>query len=401
MTGLHAALDALAGKWETEAAHPTGHPLLVQVYGNLAREVRALLDEHPADLPVATDSTTAERDAWQNGLPVVDMSQQELDALLDYSTSLPTGKTIGKRWKRRLFAGPKAGAWVLGEYVEDPNPELVAIVWHEIRVLPAPAPEPSDSTAAALIERSSFGTPEAVALRASVSDEVAARVVARAKELEADAPAPAPEPSDRAELSETEWASIRALFIAAADEAEGEPEDVIPLDLRQEIGRILADRLAVAEQEATTLRAQVAAVGNDLIEARARCADLSDYAGRHKARADAAEQQVVAVEVLAKANQWEASEDRPGGVALLNPRDVLAALGGPGPWVDRVKAEGGVEALEQAADALKPRPGKPCERPENCCGTAAQCDAVVPMARVAGEGWLRERARVLRDGEPS
>lgn len=35
-----------------------------------------------------------------------------------------------------------------------------------------------------LIERSSLGTPEAKALRATVSDEHAARIVARAKELE-------------------------------------------------------------------------------------------------------------------------------------------------------------------------------------------------------------------------
>jgi hypothetical protein len=69
----------------------------------------------------------AERDAWQNGLEVVEMTQAEIDALLEYSTTLPTGKTVGKRWKRRLFLGPKAGRWVLCEYVEDPDPEYVGI----------------------------------------------------------------------------------------------------------------------------------------------------------------------------------------------------------------------------------------------------------------------------------
>lgn len=49
----------------------------------------------------------------------------ELDRLLEYSTSLPTGTTIGKRWKR-LTAG---GEWVIGEYVEHPNPETVGIRW--------------------------------------------------------------------------------------------------------------------------------------------------------------------------------------------------------------------------------------------------------------------------------
>jgi len=39
-----------------------------------------------------------------------------------------------------------------------------------------------------LIERSSLGTPEAKALRATVSDEHAARIVARARELAQDFP---------------------------------------------------------------------------------------------------------------------------------------------------------------------------------------------------------------------
>lgn len=37
-----------------------------------------------------------------------------------------------------------------------------------------------------LVDRSSFGTPEAKALRESVSDEEVARVIARAKELDAE-----------------------------------------------------------------------------------------------------------------------------------------------------------------------------------------------------------------------
>lgn len=40
-----------------------------------------------------------------------------------------------------------------------------------------------------LIERSSFGTPDAVAARATVTDEEAARVVAQANELAKEAPA--------------------------------------------------------------------------------------------------------------------------------------------------------------------------------------------------------------------
>lgn len=74
-----------------------------------------------------TEEQIAERAEWQNGLAVVELTQAEVDALLEYSTTLPTGKTIGKQWKRRLYEGPKRGRWVLCEYVEDPNPAYVGI----------------------------------------------------------------------------------------------------------------------------------------------------------------------------------------------------------------------------------------------------------------------------------
>ena len=71
-----------------------------------------------------------------------------------------------------------------------------------------------------LIDRSSFGAPEAKAARASVSDEVAARVVARSKELRADAPpssepqsesklgAPGPDPEGGVDLTDEEFAAF-------------------------------------------------------------------------------------------------------------------------------------------------------------------------------------------------
>ncbi|HXH77299.1 hypothetical protein [Nocardioides sp.] len=61
----------------------------------------------------------AERDAWQNGLEPVTLTQAEVDALLEYSTTLPTGKTIGKQWKRQLYVGPKRGAWLTPRRAED------------------------------------------------------------------------------------------------------------------------------------------------------------------------------------------------------------------------------------------------------------------------------------------
>lgn len=76
-----------------------------------------------------------ERDNWQNELETVELTQQEVDALPEYSITLPTGKTIGKRWKRRLLAGPRAGIWVLCEYVPDPDPAFVGIQSRAIRVV--------------------------------------------------------------------------------------------------------------------------------------------------------------------------------------------------------------------------------------------------------------------------
>lgn len=99
-------------------------------------EAAALSTETPLEAMVRA-AKIAERDAWQNGLELVEMTQPEVDALLEYSTTLPTGKTLGKQWKRRLYVGPKRGAWLLCEYVEDPDPAYVAISAREIRIIPA------------------------------------------------------------------------------------------------------------------------------------------------------------------------------------------------------------------------------------------------------------------------
>lgn len=50
--------------------------------------------------------------------------------LPEYSTTLPTGTTVGKRW-RRLHRDE----WFLGEYIENPNPKVVSIKWREIWIL--------------------------------------------------------------------------------------------------------------------------------------------------------------------------------------------------------------------------------------------------------------------------
>jgi hypothetical protein len=56
-------------------------------------------------------------------------------ALPDYSCSLPTGTTIGKRWKRRRDYHDVDRGWVMGEYIEDPDPKLVGIVWRDLEIV--------------------------------------------------------------------------------------------------------------------------------------------------------------------------------------------------------------------------------------------------------------------------
>jgi hypothetical protein len=52
------------------------------------------------------------------------LTQREVDDLPEYSSSYPTGTTIGKRWKRQL----NDGTWLICEYVKhqtDPNSVLI------------------------------------------------------------------------------------------------------------------------------------------------------------------------------------------------------------------------------------------------------------------------------------
>ena len=67
------------------------------------------------------------------------MTRAEFDALPTYSCTLPTGTTIGKKWKRdvnepRRFHGDFAvkEEWWTGEYIPDPEPGMVGIKWRRV-----------------------------------------------------------------------------------------------------------------------------------------------------------------------------------------------------------------------------------------------------------------------------
>ncbi len=84
------------------------------------------------------------------------LTKKEFDELLEYSISVPTGTTIAKKWKRGIYkfqcldlcgtCGPVLSAgyipegavniqpkeWMMGEYVNDPDPKKVGIRWTSI-----------------------------------------------------------------------------------------------------------------------------------------------------------------------------------------------------------------------------------------------------------------------------
>lgn len=69
------------------------------------------------------------------------MSRKEFDKLLTYSTSLPTGAFIGKRWKRQEQKPDKNGwpvfidSWLMGEFAPNPDDKIVDLIWRKIEVI--------------------------------------------------------------------------------------------------------------------------------------------------------------------------------------------------------------------------------------------------------------------------
>ncbi|MBW8001732.1 MAG: hypothetical protein FVQ80_06880 [Planctomycetes bacterium] len=80
------------------------------------------------------------------------LTKEEFDDLLEYSMSVPTGTTIGKKWKRHVYSfeahGQKFSAyyvpknctlisdtWLLGTYAKSKKPGYVDITWKDIEVV--------------------------------------------------------------------------------------------------------------------------------------------------------------------------------------------------------------------------------------------------------------------------
>lgn len=59
------------------------------------------------------------------------LTQKEFDNLLEYSCSLPTGTTIGKKWKKG-WPYYKPTEWYLCEYIKHDDPDKVGISYKRI-----------------------------------------------------------------------------------------------------------------------------------------------------------------------------------------------------------------------------------------------------------------------------
>lgn len=65
---------------------------------------------------------------------VVWLTLEEFEALGEYSCSLPTGTTMGKKWKRccPYGASNEKASWYMGQYVECSLPGQIGIHWSKI-----------------------------------------------------------------------------------------------------------------------------------------------------------------------------------------------------------------------------------------------------------------------------
>jgi hypothetical protein len=67
------------------------------------------------------------------------MTPATLNALPEYSASIPTSADMGKRWKR----ADGRGWWMMGEYAPHEDPAIVRIIWRKVLVVfPAPPERP-------------------------------------------------------------------------------------------------------------------------------------------------------------------------------------------------------------------------------------------------------------------
>lgn len=66
----------------------------------------------------------------EEGSPIR-LSFDEFMSLLDYSSTLPTGVVVGKRWKRQKRYGDDKKGWLIGEYVDSRG----TVLWRSVTLI--------------------------------------------------------------------------------------------------------------------------------------------------------------------------------------------------------------------------------------------------------------------------
>ena len=72
-------------------------------------------------------------------LPKIYMTLEEAERLPEYSASMPSGQTIGKRWRRhdgafdrRFIEAGGVPTWIICEYAESDEPGMININYYRL-----------------------------------------------------------------------------------------------------------------------------------------------------------------------------------------------------------------------------------------------------------------------------
>lgn len=76
-------------------------------------------------------------------LPTMTFERDEFLALPEYSQTLPTGQTVGKRWRRCVYTREVVGIdwdghevavdrrdWIIGRFEDHADPKLIGLGWY-------------------------------------------------------------------------------------------------------------------------------------------------------------------------------------------------------------------------------------------------------------------------------
>lgn len=100
-------------------------------------QARLLRGTNPSHLEAERHVVYIPRETFAIGYGTSLIPLRFFDVLPEYSTSLPTGQRIGKKWRRKIPIPIGGWDWLLGEYLPDPDPGFVLIRWSYLRIAEA------------------------------------------------------------------------------------------------------------------------------------------------------------------------------------------------------------------------------------------------------------------------